>query len=112
VLSSQEQRVWDDVVRFWAAEVEEPPRSAPSRRKGASRDDRDLPAAVVAGTWVTIAVVLLGAVVAGLAVGLATALGWALWRYWPLMRGLGSPCTPPESGYGRTEHGPADTRCH
>jgi len=108
MLSSQDQRVWDDIVRFWEAEVEEPPRPAPSRRKGASRDHGDLPFAVVAGTWITIALVLLGAVVAGLAVGLATALGWALWHYWPLLSGQGSPRTSPQSGRGRTRHGPAD----
>jgi hypothetical protein len=112
VLSSQEQRVWDDVVRFWAAEVEEPPRPAPSRRKGASRDHGELPAAVVAGTWITITVILLGAVVAGLAVGLATALGWALWHYRPLMSRQGTEPTASESGNGRPQHGPADTRCH
>src|SRR5688500_4248723 len=74
VLSSHEQQVWDDVQRFWDEEAEEPPRPAPSRRQGASREEADLPAAVVAGTWITITLVLLGAMVAGLAVGVATAL--------------------------------------
>ncbi len=81
MLSRQEQRVWDDVQRFWAEEVEEPPRAAspaPSPRKRASRDVADLPAAVVAGAWSTIMLVLFGAPVAGLAIGVATALGWGV----------------------------------
>lgn len=81
MLSRREQRVWDDVQRFWAEEVEEPPRAAspaPSRRKRTSRDLADLPAAVVAGAWSTIMLVLFGAPVAGLAIGVATALGWGV----------------------------------
>jgi CBS domain-containing protein len=86
VLGSQEQRVWDDVQRFWAAEVEEPSRAAPSARSRGRRLSRvpaDLPAAVVAGAWITILLVLFGALVAGLTVGVATALGWALWHARP-----------------------------
>ena len=79
VLSDHEQRVWDDVERFWAEEAEEPPRPAPL----SPRDLADLPALVVAGAWGAILLVLLGALAASLAVGVATALGWALWRYWP-----------------------------
>jgi hypothetical protein len=79
VLSEHEQRVWDDVERFWAEEAEEPPRPAPL----SPRDPADLPALVVAGAWGAILLVLFGALAAGLAVGAATALGWALWRYWP-----------------------------
>jgi hypothetical protein len=98
VLSSQEQRVWDDVQRFWAEEAEEPPLRTPGRRRGASRDEADLPFAVVAGVWITITLVLLGAVVAGLGVGLATGLGWALWHYWPRLSGLGALCPSPGTG--------------
>jgi hypothetical protein len=29
VLSSQEQRIWDDVLRFWVEEAEEPPLATP-----------------------------------------------------------------------------------
>ena len=49
----------------------------------ATRAPADLPTLVVAGAWAAILLVLLGALAAGLAVGVATALGWALWRYWP-----------------------------
>lgn len=81
VLSDHEQRVWDDVERFWAEESEEPPRPAPLPRT--PREPADLPTLVVAGAWGAILLVLLGALAASLAVGVATALGWALWRYWP-----------------------------
>jgi hypothetical protein len=93
VLSSQEQRVWDDVQRFCAEEAEEPALPAPSRTNGASRNEADLPITVVAGAWITITLVLFGAMVAGLAVGLATGLGWALWHYWPRLSEQGALCT-------------------
>ena len=83
MLSDSEQRVWDDIERFWAEDAEEPARLAPPLRRRAPRDPTDPPALVVAGAWGTILLVLLGALAAGLAVGAATALGWALWRYWP-----------------------------
>jgi hypothetical protein len=42
---------------------------------------------VVAGTWITITLILFGVMSAALTVGLTTALGWALWHNWPrLMR--------------------------
>jgi hypothetical protein len=86
VLSSHEQRIWDDIERLYAAEAEEPvlPGLSPALRP--PRHDRgvdDLPAAVVAGAWSAILLVLFGALVVGLAVGAATALGWSLWRCWP-----------------------------
>jgi hypothetical protein len=90
VLSSHEQRIWDDIERFYAAEAEEPVLAAPHpthRRRREGRGVDDLPAAVVAGVWATILLILIGAVVAGAAVGAATALGWLLWRLWPLLRG-------------------------
>ena len=83
VLSEHEQRVWDDVERFWAEEAEEPPRPARLSRRRTPGDPADLPVLVVAGAWGVILLVLFGALAAGLAIGVATALGWALWRYWP-----------------------------
>ena len=115
MLSTREQRIWDDVQRFWAAEVEEPPRAgppAPSHRKRASRDPADLPAAVVAGAWITILLVLFGAPAADLAVGVATTLGWALWRNWPQLSRQGAPKTFPNGGNDRTTCGPADEPGH
>jgi hypothetical protein len=50
VLSSQEQRIWDDVLWFWVEKAEEPPLATPGA-EGSSPDEADLPIAVVAGTW-------------------------------------------------------------
>ncbi len=115
MLSRQEQQIWDDVQRFWADEVEEPPRAtppAPNHRKRASRDPADLPAAVVAGAWITIVLILFGAPAAGLAIAVATALGWALWRSWPQLSARGAPKTVPNGGQDRTTCGPADESGH
>jgi hypothetical protein len=96
VLSSQEQRISDDVLRFWAEEVEEPSRPAPSRTKGSSRDQADLPVAVVAGTWIAITLILFGAMIAALSVAVITALGWALWHNWPRLSGQSAPGSSPD----------------
>jgi hypothetical protein len=99
VLSSHEQRIWDDIERFYAAEAEEPVRPGlrPVRRR---RDADDLPGLVVAGVWSTILLIVFGAVAAGFAVGAATALGWLLWRHWPLLR---DQDTAPASPTSRAE---------
>jgi hypothetical protein len=90
LISSRERRVGQEIERRDAAEVEEvtspqlrprPPRRL--ERRGAD----DLPAAVVSGIWASIVLVLLGFVLAGLAVAAATALAAVLWRYWPVLRG-------------------------
>jgi hypothetical protein len=95
VLSSQEQRIWDDVQRFWAEDAEEPPRAAPSRMTASSRDEAELPLAVVAGIWITITLVLFGGMTAALTVGVATALAWVLWHNWPW---LSWRCAPGRDG--------------
>ena len=85
--SRSEQRIWDDIERFHAAEAAEPvlPGPHPARRRDGRGVD-DPPVAVVAGTWCAIPLILFGAVVIGLAIGAATALGWLLWRSWPSLR--------------------------
>ena len=106
MLSDQEQRVWDDVQRFWTEEVEEPSRvapPAPSRRRRASRDRAVLQVAVIVGARITVVLLLFGALVPGLAVGVATALGWAMGHSWPQLRGQAAP-----GGEDRTVRGPAD----
>jgi hypothetical protein len=111
VLSADEQRVWDDVQRFWAEEVEEPSRVAPPvphRSRRASRDRAVLQVAVVVGARVTAVLLLLGALVPGLAVGVATALAWALGRSWPQLREQGAPDTSPDGGEDRTVRRRAD----
>jgi hypothetical protein len=115
VLSSQEQQIWDDVQRFWAEEVEEPTpaaRRAPHRSGRASHDRAVLQVAVVIGSRITVVLLLLGALVPGLAVGLATALGWALSHSWPRPSGQGAPGTLHTGGGAGTAHRPADQPGH
>jgi hypothetical protein len=81
------QRNWDDIERFYTAEAEEPGLRPTGRRRRDVRGVDDLPGAVVAGAWSAIMLILFGALVAGLVVGVATALSWSLWRYWPVLRG-------------------------
>jgi hypothetical protein len=76
VLSEHEQRLWDDIEHWYALEAEE-------------AAAEDLPGFVVVGVWVTILAVLFGAAAVGLAIGAATALGWALRRDRP--REIGDP---------------------
>ena len=86
MLSADEQQAWEDIERYYDAEAEEPVRivrlrTSQPERPGPGLDD--LPAAVVAGVWITIILVLSGAAMAGLAVAAVTALGWVMWRWWP-----------------------------
>jgi len=88
VLSGHEQRVWEEIARFWVEDAEEPPRPwlrAMHRGRRRPCDLADLPALVVAGALTSVVLLLLGGPVAGLAVGAATVLGWALWHYWPVL---------------------------
>jgi hypothetical protein len=99
VLSSREQRIWDDVLRFWAEEAEEPPLATPSR-EWSSSDEAELPIAVAAGLWITIPLILFGMMSAAVTVGFTTALGWALWHYWPRLSPR-PPCGPSRpAGHG------------
>ena len=94
MLSDQEQRVWNDVQRFWAVTTEEPAsagRAAVCTRKRLQRGQGDIPVWAVGGAWIAILLVLFGAAVAGLALGAVTGLGWALWRYWPELTGQYAP---------------------
>ena len=95
MLSSQEQQVWDDVQRFWAEDGEEPPPAAPNRMTASSRGEAELPLAVVAGMWITVTLVLFGAMAAALTVGVATALASVLWHNWPW---LSRRCAPGRDG--------------
>ncbi|SHN60822.1 hypothetical protein SAMN05660350_01006 [Geodermatophilus obscurus] len=80
--SDSEQRVRNDTERLWAEDAVESPRPVPVTRP-APPDPADPPVLVVAGVVGAFLLILLGALVAGLSVGVATALGWALWRYVP-----------------------------
>jgi hypothetical protein len=90
VLNDHEQRTWEEIERSFPMDAEEPARAAlqpGTRRRSSGRAVEDLPAPVVAGVWIAILVILLGAPLAGLAVGAATAAGWLVWRSWPVLRG-------------------------
>jgi hypothetical protein len=69
-------------------------------RGGSSSDEAGLPIAVVTGTWITITLILFGMMGAALAVGLTTALGWAVWHNWPSPGPL-----PPCGSAGPAGHG-------
>jgi hypothetical protein len=97
MLNDHEQRVWNDIERFWAEDAVEPPRSVPVARP-APRNLADLPPLVVAGVSIVIILVLFGAPVVGVAVGVAAALGWSLWHYWPRLGELGSATAWPVFG--------------
>jgi hypothetical protein len=95
VLSGPEQQAWEDIERFYALEVEEPvPAGADGQWPSLAGVD-DLPGGVVAGAWITIVLVIFGALVAGLAVGAATALAWIVWHRWPRRGGPATPTAPP-----------------
>ncbi len=101
MLSSHEQRIWDDIERCYDAEIEEPvrPGARPSPRRGSDgRGVDDLPAVVVTGIWLTIVLVIFDAGSAGLAVGAATVVGWLAWRCWPLLRGQDAATAGPTGG--------------
>ncbi|MBB3083300.1 hypothetical protein [Geodermatophilus sabuli] len=86
MLKDHEQQIWDDIARYYAEEVEEPVRRGgpPAwQRTGDLSGIDDMPAAAVAGLWSAIMLVLFGAVLAGVALGVVTALGWLLWHHWP-----------------------------
>ena len=71
MLSAQEERIWQDVQRYWDVTVEEP------------GDPDDAPVWVMIGVRVAILLVLFGAVVPGLVVTAASLIGWGLWRARP-----------------------------
>jgi hypothetical protein len=107
VLNTHEQRIWDDVERYYAIETEEPALPAARlaiRRRLEDRGVDDLPTTVVAGIWITIFLILFGVMSAALAVGTATTVGALLWRYWPLLRdGTAVPDPAPDP---LTDRGP------
>ena len=88
MLSSDEQRAWDEIRRRYAREAEEP--ALPVIDLEVRRPRSPTPAAlaaVVAGGCLAVVLVVLGAPVAGLAIAVATVPQWLLWRYWPLLDG-------------------------
>ena len=99
MLSPDEQRAWDEIRRRCAEEVEEPTRPVldPRAPRPRSAAPASLLATVVAGGCLAVLLVVCGAPLAGLAVAVATAPRWLLWRYWPLLDGLVPPSPPTAS---------------
>ncbi|MGY1680137.1 DUF3040 domain-containing protein [Geodermatophilus sp. SYSU D01176] len=97
VLSDHEQRVWDDIERFWAEDAEEPPaaRMADVPPRSTPRTLEDAPVLVIGSFWAAVLLVLFGVHAAGLALFATAALGSALWRYWPLLSGSAPGGPPP-----------------
>ncbi len=101
VLNAYEKRVLDDVQRFWARTAEEPVAPVelwPHRGERALDALIDMPAPVVATVWIAFMLALFGAPVAGLALGAATAAGWALRRSRPHLRRNDGVTRLPEPG--------------
>jgi hypothetical protein len=105
VLSRQEQQAWDDIQQHWAVDVEEPWRT--TRASGAPGYAS---AAVTIGARIAILLLLFGAVPVALAVGVATALGWALSRSRrPQPSGETAWATWPRTGKEMAAYGRAST---
>ena len=97
MLSDQEQRVWADMERHWSETAEEPVavrRAVASMQRGARRERGESPGWVAGGVWISIFLILFGAVAAGLALAAVAGIGWALWPYWPELARAGRGTTP------------------
>jgi hypothetical protein len=87
VLSGHEQKVWADIERLYGVEADEPAqahRLLPRRQTGHSRGLDEI---AIGGVCIAIMLVFVGAPVAGLGIGGATAFGWLLRRFWPQSNG-------------------------
>jgi len=90
MLSDRERRVLDELERNYEVEAAGPP-SRPAPRAPSGDRLRTVVALAVAG-WISLLLLVVGAVTAALALAVATALGWGLWRYWKAL-GTGSTVT-------------------
>ena len=84
MLSRQEERVWEDVQRFWTTTAEEPAYDEwPTDFRPATvhPDPVAAPVWAVVGLRVGIVLVLLGVVVPGLVLTVASAVGWRMRRF-------------------------------
>jgi Flp pilus assembly protein TadB len=79
VLSADEQKVFDELVRHHTEE---------SGDLGPSRSLRTTPGAFIVLWWVSILTVILGQIVAGLAIAAVVGLAWLLWRHLPALGDL------------------------
>jgi hypothetical protein len=105
VLSDPEQRVWNDVERFWEENAPEPPaagRSADIPRTLRPRKLDDAPLRLILSCWAAIFLGFFGAHAVGLALAAGAALGLAMWRYWPLLSASQSAASGPLCGQSPT----------
>ena len=96
MLSHDEQRAWDEIRRRYAEEAEEPvgPVLDPTVRRPRSSEPAGVTVAVVVASRVAVLLLLFGALSVGLAIAVATAFGWLLWRYRRLLGGAVRPPAP------------------
>ena len=112
MLSHDEQKAWNEIRRRYAEEAGEPVRAVldltVTVRRPRTAEPGGLPAAVVAGSGIAILLLICGAPLAGLAIAVATAPRWLLWRYGPLVDCGVRPPAPPST----TRDVPLDAREH
>jgi len=97
VLDHDEEKAWDEIRRRYAEEAGEPARAVLDLtvRRPRRSEPRGLPVAVVAGCGIAVLLVICGAPLAGLAIAVATAPRWLLWRHGHLLDGGVGPPAPP-----------------
>jgi Protein of unknown function (DUF3040) len=98
VLSDHEQRALEDLERSYATEVSEPVqagRATPRSPRRSNRPPGFRVVVVLAG--LSVALVFAGVPAAGLALALATAIGWSFWRLWSHRTDDGSLPAPPDA---------------
>ena len=96
MLSRDEQRAWDEIRRRYAEEAEEPagPVLDLTVRRPRSSELAGVAVAVVVASRVAVLLLLFGALSVGLAIAVATAFGWLLWRHRRLLGGAVIPPAP------------------
>jgi hypothetical protein len=83
VLNDREQRALEDLERCYEAEALEPDRPSLTIRRSSRRPNRPPGFRVVLFlACVSVALVFASVPTAGLALALATAIGWLFWRLW------------------------------
>ena len=84
MLSDRERRVLDELERNYDAEAAGPsPRPGPRPRNGEQL--RTAVALAVAG-WISLLLLVVGALTGALAIAVAAGLGWCLWQYWTALK--------------------------
>ncbi len=114
MLSDHEQRALEELERCYVIEAREPDRSGGATRRSARRSNRPPGSRVVlVPACVSVALILAGVPAAGLAVALATAIGWLFWRLWSHRTNDGSVPAPPSMAdrHGRngSHHRPGES---